>query len=433
MSDLPRLTTAQAAGRLGVKPATLYAYVSRGLIASIRSETGGSTFDALDVEELAESMRRPAQRAQPTRPAQPAGEREAPHQRLARAASARSGRPLMVLDSELTLIENDELFYRGRRATDLVAHGPAERVMEFFLASTQTAAFTAPDDVVRRARAAGDLLGSPQRMIDRLALTVTLAGSLDPLRDDLDPEVVFSAGRRLIGAMVDALPPAGGAPPVTGAAGHPHASLAERLWPKLSARPAMGGDLAMLDAALILCIDHDLAVATLAARVAASARAHPYAAVSAALGAFDSSLHGSMSVTAAEMLREAMGPGGIERAVARHVSAGRGIPGFGHSVYRSRDPRFVCLMLRMHGEPRYSDAVRTTERLVAIVNARVARPANLDLALATFVAAADLVPDAGHIIFAIARTAGWLAHVVAEYSEPPLRLRPESHYTGLTM
>ncbi|CAM3755442.1 citrate synthase [Occultella aeris] len=402
---LPRLTTAQAAARLGVKPTTLYAYVSRGLIGSARAETGGgSTFDALDVEQLAATRRRGRAGAAPD------------HSR---------GRPLMVLDSPLTLIEDDELYYRGRRATDLARTGGLEAAIDLLWAQTAVAggrSCHALPEVVGPARAAGDLLGPAARLIDRMQLSVVVAGSHDPLRTDLAPDAVHSAGRRLIATMVDALPDLGPAAPGS-------ASVAQRLWPKLTASPSTPADLALLDATLVLCLDHDLATATLAARVAASARAHPYAAVASALSAFDSAMHGSAPSAATQMLRDGLDRA-PERAIAAVAARGQGIPGFGHVLYRRTDPRAAFLLGRMSSMDRYAAAIRVTRELVAMVGPRTGRPVNVDLALAVLAVGAEMGDDAGQVIFAVARTAGWLAHVVDEYGQKPLRLRPESAYVG---
>ncbi|TDE94836.1 citrate synthase [Occultella glacieicola] len=403
---LPRLTTAQAAARLGVKPATLYAYVSRGLIASTRAEAGGgSTFDALDVERLAAARRRPREGG--------AG------------ADRPRGRPLMVLGSPITLIEGDELYYRGVRATELARTHTLEAAVEVLWAQPPAVTghgFETSAELLAHARAAGDLLGPAARLIDRLQLTVVIAGSHDPLRTDLTAASVHAAGRRLIATMVDALPDVG--PPAPSPA-----RLAQRLWPKLTASPGTPADLALLEATLVLCLDHDLAAATLAARVAASARAHPYAAITAALGAFDSAMHGSASTVATQMLREA-GSGRPERVIAGHAARGRGIPGFGHVLYRRTDPRAAYLLARMSAMERYAAAIRVTRELVAMVGPRTGRPTNVDLALAVLAVGADMGDDAGQAIFAVARTVGWLAHVVDEYGQAPLRLRPESDYTG---
>lgn len=411
-ADLPRLSTAQAAARLGVKPATLYAYVARGLIGSVRSETGGSTFDVLDVEALAAAHRRglPASGARSGGSPAPAG----------------AGRPLGVVDSPLTLLADDRLYFRGMDAVELSRRAAFEPAAEFFWDSGATDNhFRAEPGLARTVRAAGDLLGAVSPPVDRLALATTLAGSRDPFRDDLSTPAVLAAGRTIIGAMVASLPQLGAAVPSD-------APLSQRLWPKLSGHEPTIAELELLDAALVLCLDHDLAAATLAARVAASARAHPYSAVGAALGAFDSAMHGSMSTAAAAMITAAMASGQPERALAEQLGSGRAIPGFGHLIYRHRDPRAEALFDRMRVLPRFTRVLRSVDRLEAIVSARTPRPANIDLALGALAVGAEMPRGSGQVIFAVARTVGWIAHVADEYAQPPLRLRPESRYTGPT-
>jgi citrate synthase len=175
---------------------------------------------------------------------------------------------------------------------------------------------------------------------------------------------------------------------------------------------------------LIVLADHDLAVSTVAARVAASARANPYAVVSAGLGALDGPQHGAASTLAHRFLAEALDD--PVAALAERLRTGAPIPGFGHRVYRTRDPRTDLVLDRLGDVP-----VRAAVDAVA---ARLAgRPGgfpNVDLALAAVVHAHDLRSDAGEAIFAVARTVGWIAHALEEYAEPGLRFRAEGVYTG---
>jgi len=406
MGDLPRLSTAQAAARLGVKPATLYAYVSRGLLSRQRSENGGSTFDALELEAFA-STRRARREATP---------------------DAVSGRPVVVLDSSLTLIADEELYYRGRSATAFARRVPFERAAEFLWSGEETPeladAFAGGDEVVRRARQAMSALGETARLIEQVGVVVLVAGTCDPVRHESAPDAVRSAGRRMIGSVVDALPPVGREP-------SPSAPIARRLWSKLSPEEPQRDEVALLNAALVLCMDHDLATSTMAARVAASARAHPYACVSAALGAFDSELHGSASVAAAAMLAEAQRTGRAESAIADQIRRSGGIPGFGHVIYRERDPRAAFLLEAMAALPRFAAVSSVAARVEAVVASRMRRPANLDLALAALAVGAGMRDDAGQVVFAVGRMAGWLAHVAEEYGREALRLRPRSRYTGI--
>ena len=201
-------------------------------------------------------------------------------------------------------------------------------------------------------------------------------------------------------------------------------SLAARLWPALAGRPPTPEQERLLTAVLIVLADHDLAVSTLAARVAASARANPYAVVSAGLGALDGPQHGAASTLAHRFLAEALTD--PVAALAERLRTGSPIPGFGHRVYRNRDPRTALVLDRLDNGP-----VRAAvEAVAAPLEGRPGGFPNVDLALAAVVHAHGLRPDAGEAIFAVARTVGWIAHALEEYAEPGLRFRAEGVYTG---
>jgi citrate synthase len=400
VSELPRLTSAQAAARLGIKPSSLYSYVSRGLIASRRAEKGGSTFDAFEIEALALHRRR-----------------ERSPYRAETAGRRMPGEPLMVLDSAITLLADDELYFRGEKATTMAASLTFEAAVEKLWESAPVPGDDLPHAILP------NVLGRSAHLVDRLALAVLLAGSADPMKDELSAGMVHRAGRRMIAAMVDAV--GDGDRESTASA-----SVADRLWRALGGSEPAGIDLAILNSALVLCMDHDLAASTLAARVAASARAHPYAAIGSALGAFDGGLHGSASIPARQLIVETMQTGDPERAIAEALRRTSVIPGFGHRIYRHHDPRARFLITRMRKTPRYEAVVTAVDSLEAVMAARAPRPANLDLALAAVTVAAGFEPDAGQAIFAIGRTAGWIAHIVDEYAQPALRLRPEGRYIG---
>lgn len=420
MSDppLPRLTTAQAAARLRVKPATLYAYVSRGLLRSERADDGGSTFDALEIETVA-------------------GTRQARRGTAPPPPTAAAGTPLMVLDSELTLVDDDGLLFRGIPAVKLARKYSFERVATWFWNPQDgldtAVTFNATAGLAERVHTALNALGTETPLVDVLSMAVLAAGSSDPLRQDLSNEAVREAGRRCISAMVDGLPDAGTGPPA-------EASVALRLGAKLGTGQESGtarnghrnnDDLEQLiNSALVLLLDHDMAASTMAARVAASARADPYAAIGSALGAFNGVLHGSASAAAVEMLGQSMTGSRPEQAISSQLAKGRGIPGFGHRIYRKQDPRAQELFRMMQPLPEYQRVLRAVDHVTAVVHSRVSRVANIDLALAALMIGGGLRDEAGQVIFAVARTAGWLGHILDEYTREPLRLRPLGRYTG---
>ncbi|MBW9093206.1 citrate/2-methylcitrate synthase [Microbacterium jejuense] len=396
MTELPRLTAAQAAARLGVKPESLYAYVSRGLLSRER-DASGSSFDPLEVEAFALRRRRVAPRA-----VEPSG----------------GGMPLMVLDTALAHIEDDELFFRERSAARLARESTFEEVVRWLWAVTE---FRGPDDAdLARARRTVATLGDAATPLDRLLAALTAFASTDPLRDDSSADAMTRAGARLLRGLPAALADAAG----------PGESIAATLWRALAGRPREGGA-RLVDAALVLVVDHDLAVSTLAARVAASARGSAYAIVTAALGAFDTPLHGHASRGAARMLRAVQAGEPPASAIASAVrDGGRGIPGFGQALYAGGDMRAVVLRELLATAPGGDEVVGVVDAVTAEVARHADARPNLDLALAALALWGDMDDDAGAVVFAIGRLAGWIAHAVDEYAQTPMRLRPRGRYVG---
>ncbi|MEV4192405.1 citrate/2-methylcitrate synthase, partial [Streptomyces toxytricini] len=165
--------------------------------------------------------------------------------------------------------------------------------------------------------------------------------------------------------------------------------------------------------------------------VAASARAHPYAAVSAGLGVLEGPLHGAAGRLAHRTLAEVLERGGAAPVVAEHLRAGRPVPGLGHRLYAAEDPRATALFARLEDVPGAAPALAAARELVATTAAGRGGPhANVDLALAVLTLSTGMPAEAGETVFAVARTAGWIAHALEEYQERPLRMRPTGHYEG---
>ncbi|MBL1085169.1 citrate synthase [Streptomyces actinomycinicus] len=399
-----RLTTKETAELLGVKPETVYAYVSRGLLSS-RRDSGGraSTFEAKEVEALARRNRREA------------------------AGTPGSGGDLSVR-TRITLIEQDRYFFRGVDAVELAGRHSYEEVAEWLWTGRLTpgVSFSAPEATVQVARRAVDALSEHASPVDRLRVAAVAAAAEDPLRFDLAEEAVLNTARTLIPTLVAALPPA--------RRDHEHEDegpLAHRLWGRLTGRPADEASLHVLDTALALLTDHDLAASTLAVRVAASARAHAYAAVSAGLGVLEGPLHGAASGLAHRMLLDVLDQGTAVPVIADELRAGRRVPGLGHRLYQGEDPRARALFALLEQIPRAEPALLAARDIVATTARHTPLHANVDLALAVFTASCGMPATAGETIFAVARTAGWIAHALEEYGERPLRMRPSGHYVGV--
>ncbi|HWD78935.1 MAG TPA: citrate synthase [Kribbella sp.] len=404
------LTTAEVARRLQVKPATIYAYVSRGLLTSVRARgRRGSLFSTTEVERLA-------------------------------ARSVEHSGVVERIESELTLLKDDELYYRGHLARTLATTATVEQVANLLWTNQFSAAtaagesgaeaaargagagarvaaagaglFAVDDAGVELARASMQVVPAEARLVDRIRVAVAVLGAADGLRFDLSPASVTSAAGRLIGNLVAALPDGDPRGDADG-----EASLGARLWPKLSdeePRPEL------LEAALILLADHGLAVSTVAARVAASARANLYAVISAGLGALDGQYHGAAPTLAYEFLARAKHD--PMKALSDQLRTGEPIPGFGHKIYQHHDPRAEVLLELLNDHPIVSTVNAIAERTPAFPNS--------DLAIAAIMHAYDLRPGAGDALFALARMIGWTAHALEEYAAPALRFRTMGVYTG---
>jgi citrate synthase len=216
--------------------------------------------------------------------------------------------------------------------------------------------------------------------------------------------------------------------------------VAERLWVALADPDAKSRaeEVAALNAALILLADHELAASTFAARVAASAWAGPYRVILAGLGPLGGSLHGGAGLEV-ETLLDQVAAGADPRAAIDALIAAGPVPGFGHRVYRDRDPRADHLLARLgheRGRPLLPIAPQRTTALAvaALLEAAEARglPApNVDFALAALVKAHGLRAGSAATIFTVARIAGIVAHALEEY-EHRLRFRPRASYVGPT-
>lgn len=387
------LQSEEAARRLGVKLPTLYAYVSRGLLASYPAPGGRrSLFDVKDVERL-------AKRGSRDRPSEP---------------------KLAAVTTSVTQLRPDGPAYRGDPVVGLVGSHSFEEVAELL--------WQAPPGPW-----APRHLGSPPDLApdDLLRWAVVFCGARDELRSDVRPEAVLQAAPRLIATMADVLPVAGAREPRRDAAERGHESLAERLVdrlvssPRASRRAALAG---AIDAALVLLADHELATSTLAVRVAASTRGDLYDAVLAGFGTMAGPLHGGANILAIDLLRRAARQG-VEHTVDETLRWQRALPGFGHMVYERGDPRAPVLIDRALAvaSPKARDVVR---ELLELTQAHDLPAPNIDLGLAALVWGAGMVPESGRLLFTLARMAGWVAHYLEELDEAPLRYRARAVYAS---
>ena len=210
-------------------------------------------------------------------------------------------------------------------------------------------------------------------------------------------------------------------PYVLGATGRPNtrdpfARSLTRAW-----RPRPSDALvAAINTALVVLADHELATSTLAARVATSVRSAYPSTLAAALATVDGELHGSASHYVHRLFATAhrVGP---EEVLQQFRQDRRRVPGFGHTIYRQRDPRVSLLLDRVRALPDRGGRLATVEQLLRAAGSYVAQPPNVDLALGALTFVADLPEQTP--IFPVARVAGWTAHHLEELEERPVRFR----------
>lgn len=387
-----RLSTEETAARLGVKRETVYAYVSRGVLSRERAVDGkASTFDEHEVDRL----RRRRLRGRP-------GQLQAP------------------VTTAITEVHDGTVSYRGRTVSELASSQTGyEETAALLWDVAVSDTWSAPESMATAVARAVDGLPSSATLIDKLLAATVVASTHDPFRDARNRDSTAESMRQLVSATVDALPARTKTPVARGA------TIAQRLWPRLSTEPRRSSHL--LDQTLMLLADHGMASSTIAARIAASTRAGPHAAVIAGLGVLNGPLHGAASRSVHELLERAQADG-PDVAIADSLRTGGRVPGIGHFVHRTADPRFSIMMSALSSSTLRRARLDVVSQMVERTSDRISAPHNIDFALGSLTFAADMEPDAGELIFAIARIAGWVAHCLEEYEEAPLRFRPVGRY-----
>ncbi len=406
---MPRdwLSSQEAAARLGIRPQTLYAYVSRGLLESQSVPGSGrrARYPRSEVERLAART----------------------------GKGGRAGSLDVLIDTELTLVDPaGRLLYRGWDVPTAAVEASFERVAEWLWTGIdpgEPELWALPSIQARVRRVTAALPGGATPVDFLRAAALTLAAG-DPMRSDRRPDTVRSVGRALITSFADVLAPAAGRPmALTLGPGRRRASsVAGRLWTGLAPRAPRPADVGCLNTALVLLADHDLAPSTLAARVTASTWADPYLVVQAGLAALGGTTHGGTANTVEQLLHSAE-QHGIETVMGAAFAGSAGLPGFGHRIYTEADPRAQVLLTSLFRTPGPAKRLRLIENLLELTGQAHLPEPNIDFALGAMSYVHALRTGSGETIVAVARTAGWLAHALEEYPHQS-RFRPKGVYTG---
>jgi citrate synthase len=388
------ISAADAASLLRIRNATLYAYVSRGLVRSqgVPGSPRARTYSREDVERL----RRRTE------------ERRAPDKAAARALNW----GLPVLESAITLIDGQRLYYRGWDVTMLAETRSVAEVA----ALVWTGEFKA--DVAQlpasRMKVAGGRTGG---FVARAQSMLARAETHDPQAFDLRQRRVVRTGWEILRLLTNA---------ATGI--DPGDAPIERVLARAWRVPARGVD--VLRAALVLCADHELNVSSFTARSVASAGSPPYAVVIAGLAALEGPRHGGAGARVASMLTTMRGVKPLDAAVAGRLQRGEPLDGFGHPLYPAGDPRATMLLSLLRDRSFRAGEHRFAMQVVDAVARVTGQQPNVDFALVAMTRVLALPSEAALMVFAIARAIGWIGHAIEQYATGQL-IRPRATYVGV--
>jgi len=392
------LSAEQAAHALGVSRATLYAYVSRGLL---RSEArAGSRARAYRAEDVAALLRRREQRRDPARAAEDA---------------LHWGTP--ILESSLALISEGHLYYRGVDAVALAEEASLEEVASLLWSGERRLPFPDALPEPSPALAAARRLAAGLPPLEGYQVALAALGAEDPAAWDLSPDGVKRSGARILRLLAGL---AAGSEPSR----RPVAEALLRAW-----APRARDARAILDGALVLWADHELNVSTFTARCIASALSPPHAVVCGALSALRGARHGGATEQVAALFDEAAEPARARRVLEERLRRGERLPGFGHPLYPDGDPRAAWLLRRLaQARPRAREHALAGALAQAALELVERRP-NVDFALVALCRALGLPARAPLALVGIARSVGWIAHALEQLEDGRL-LRPRARYVG---
>src|SRR6266403_448871 len=368
------LSAREASAELAVSPATLYAYVSRGLI---RSEPSS---DSRSHRYRAEDIRTLKERRVPS-----------PEPRGLRSFDA----DLPVMDSAIATITEDGPIYRGVNCVDLAERDTLEHAATLLWDVSGADPFDQDNcpSISEEMRAVAD----PARganAIDRTVAVLALAASADPRAFTRAPEGRALVGGRIMRLVVATMLNAKTSPQPL------HFQIA-RVWAPDNKHAAD-----LIRRALVLLADHELNASTFTVRCAASTGLNLYDAMIAGLVALKGPKHGGAGVLAAQLLKT-LAQGEVAPLIRERVALGERFAGFGHGVYKQGDPRAQALLealARSGGDRKLTHEI--PERIAEATGEFV----NIDYALAVLVHTLGLVPGNELVLFAMARTVGWIAN-----------------------
>jgi citrate synthase len=424
------LTASEAAGALGVKLGTLYAYVSRGWLKSYRRRIGRQAlYRRTDIEALRGVVAPERGRRGRSLPdasswvtvAQPKS-----------SETATSG--VIVAESAVSSILEGRLAYRGYPIEEVVEHAAFEEVCLLLWNGERPS----PDEIVALRAEIRDARMPPQ-----------VASALAAVGEDAPPLLRLAAMMPALAAWDSRQAPRSPLDrakliishlPLALARQRPDGAhlgdggMAARLLESVAGTTAAQWEITALDRVLVACAEHELNASTFAARVVASTGADLFASVLSALCSLSGPIHGGACDRIEEMFARIATGAHIGDCLDTIMRENRLPPGFGHAIYPGGDPR--AALLRKHAEAigrrRGRRLLEIASRIEEAVWKRERLRPNLDFYLTVSTRMLGFARGLPAAIFAIGRSAGWIAHGLEQYADNRL-IRPRMRYRGIAI
>jgi len=353
---------------------------------------------------------------------------------------------VVVATSSICYLDGERgvLAYRGYDIHDLAEQATFEEVCHLLwhgrlptrselgeVQSQLAAARRLPEGVLRLMRSL-----PPSNAMDTLRTLVSSLSHFDPGANDMSPEGRYRTSVTLTSQVGTVVATAGR---LAGGGGiiEPDPALnhaANFLYMLTGKRPSQL-EATALDVALVLHADHEFNASTFAGRVAAATLTDVNSAVIGAIGALKGPLHGGANTDVMNLLLE-IGQDAtdqkVEEVIRGKLAKKEKIPGFGHRVYRTEDPRATHLrkmseeLCTRTGHRRWFEMSQKVEQ---VVKATKNLNANVDFYSATTYYSLGIPVDLFTPVFAVSRMSGWTAHILEQYANNRL-IRPRAEYTG---
>lgn len=377
------LTLEEVQEFLGVRAQTIYAYVSRGLIASHPDPQ--NTRRSLYSAENIQSLRQKKQQGR---------------KRETLAVNTLFGTEPSI-PTAISTFAKGHLYYRGKDVIAFAETATLEETARLLWGAEIATGFAVPNrDYPRTA---------PERSHAFIALaTATATGHSTHART---ARVLHAEAAALVGHLAATF----------GAENHPEMRIHQRLargW----GMTEDGADI--LRRAMVLLADHELTSSAFAARIAASNGASLPACLLSGLATFTGPLHGDATPRVKALFDE-VERSSADEVVNRYLSSAIPIPGFGHHLYPDGDPRAVALLAK------FAPPEEITKFIEKVITLTGLLP-NIDVVLAALVTRYRLPGDAAFALFSVARSVGLLAHAMEQINTGKV-IRPRGRYVGPTL